>query len=126
MFKSLKSYRQELMLEAYEKGYPLMRYMYLQYPNDPNTLQLMYQYMFGPDLLIAPIVSPNTFNKTVYLPSQNNWLFVWSEQIYYSQLNNYVTVEAPIGHPPVFIRLNQQNQIPRESLNSFLEFIRNH
>ncbi|MCM3731150.1 DUF4968 domain-containing protein [Fictibacillus nanhaiensis] len=57
-------------------GVPLMRAMVLDYPNDVNTHGLNEQYMFGDNLLVAPIVNEGETNKSVYLPN-GEWIDFW-------------------------------------------------
>jgi alpha-D-xyloside xylohydrolase len=54
--------------EAHEKGVPLMRAMFLEFPNDPVCVYLDRQYMLGPSILVAPIFSPDG-EVTYYLPA---------------------------------------------------------
>ena len=53
-----------------ETGLPMMRALYLEYPDDKNVRYIDDQYLFGDNLLIAPILKP--LNKTnireIYLP----------------------------------------------------------
>ncbi|MDI9497578.1 MAG: alpha-xylosidase [Bacillota bacterium] len=58
--------------EANERGLPLMRAMVLSFPEDPNCLWLDRQYMLGPDLLVAPVFSPDG-GVAVYLPDCGDW-----------------------------------------------------
>lgn len=56
-----------------ETGVPLMRAMFVEYPEDANTHDLEYQYMFGDNLLVAPIVTASTTSKDIYLP-EGEWI----------------------------------------------------
>lgn len=57
-------------------GIPLMRAMVLEAPTDTNTYGLTDQYMFGDNLLVAPIVNAGETNKSVYLPD-TEWIDLW-------------------------------------------------
>jgi alpha-glucosidase (family GH31 glycosyl hydrolase) len=57
-------------------GIPLMRAMAIEYPNDTNTYSLNTQYMFGDNLLVAPIVNEGETNKSIYLPA-GEWADFW-------------------------------------------------
>lgn len=48
VYKGLASYRKRLVAEAAEHGYPVVRYLFLHYPDDPNTHALRYQFCSGP------------------------------------------------------------------------------
>jgi alpha-D-xyloside xylohydrolase len=54
--------------EAHERGVPLMRAMFLEFPNDPACAYLDRQYMLGPSILVAPVFSPDG-EVTYYLPA---------------------------------------------------------
>lgn len=57
--------------EAHETGLPLMRPMFLEYPADMETFSTDAQFMFGSELLVAPVVKKGARNKNVYLPGRN-------------------------------------------------------
>jgi len=68
---SLKSYLQEASKEACEKGVPVLRAMFLEFPNDPACEYLDRQYMLGSNLLVAPVFSEDNV-VTYYLP-EGEW-----------------------------------------------------
>ena len=51
--------------EAHETGLPLMRPMFLEYPADMETFSTDAQFMFGSELLVAPVVKKGARNKNV-------------------------------------------------------------
>ena len=53
---------------ASEKGYPVIRPMFFEYPDDEICYTLDSQYMFGSDIIFAPIVNRGQTVKTVYIP----------------------------------------------------------
>ena len=63
----LMPYLYAAMIEAHEKGIPMMRPMMLEFPEDPACDTLDRQYMFGPDLLVAPVFREDG-NVSYYLP----------------------------------------------------------
>ena len=54
----LRPYVMEQMRTAHEDGLPPMRAMLLEFPDDAEVWALADQFMFGPDLLVAPILEP--------------------------------------------------------------------
>ena len=54
-------------------GMPLMRHMALAYPNDRAAIRRDDQFMFGPDLLAAPVLEPSQRKRGVYLP-RGRWV----------------------------------------------------
>jgi alpha-D-xyloside xylohydrolase len=57
--------------EAHEQGVPVLRAMFLEFPNDPACAWLDRQYMLGPDLLVAPVFSEDG-EVTYYIP-EGDW-----------------------------------------------------
>jgi len=101
VFASLFGYRKELIADASTAGWPVVRHMWLHFPDDPNVLSLSDQYMFGPDLLVKPVVIGGITEVSVYFP-KGEWMNVWSQRNYTSNGQEFV-VECPIGQPPVFL-----------------------
>ncbi|MEO8853918.1 MAG: TIM-barrel domain-containing protein [Ginsengibacter sp.] len=62
-------------------GLPMLKAMFLNYPDDPSTWYLEDQYMFGEDMLIAPIMEENTRMRNVYLP-KGKWIDYQTNEIY--------------------------------------------
>jgi alpha-glucosidase (family GH31 glycosyl hydrolase) len=60
--------------EAHATGLPITRHHLLTYYNDDIAIQQEYQYTFGNDLLVAPIVHQNQFVQDVYLPIGESWI----------------------------------------------------
>jgi len=67
----LKPYIMQCAREAHEKGVPVLRAMFIEFPNDPACAYLDRQYMLGPDLLVAPVFSESG-EVTYYLP-EGEW-----------------------------------------------------
>jgi alpha-D-xyloside xylohydrolase len=63
----LKPYILQCAREACEKGIPVLRAMFLEFPDDPACAYLDRQYMLGPDLLVAPVFSEDG-EVPYYLP----------------------------------------------------------
>eukprot|EP00121_Abeoforma_whisleri_P013845 Awhi_evm1s12776 len=99
VFQALHFYRKELMVEAEEKGYPLARAMFLEFPEDPVAYDLNLQYMFGSELLVAPVMDDNVTVVEVYLP-QGDWTHIWSQETFVGPQTLNIT--APMGTPAVF------------------------
>ncbi|CAF0961158.1 unnamed protein product [Rotaria sordida] len=68
--------------EAHATGLPITRHHLLTYYNDEIAIQQEYQYTFGNDLLVAPIVKQNQFLQDVYLPFGENWIDLSTNLIY--------------------------------------------
>jgi len=57
-------------------GLPVMRHLALVYPDDPEAVAQDDEFMFGPDLLAAPVVAPGQTQRDVYLP-EGRWVEFW-------------------------------------------------
>jgi len=90
-----------LVIEKYvNTGLPAQRPLFVHYPDDKSTYDISYQYMLGPDLLVAPVLKPDVDEWDIYLPP-DKWIHLWSGEAF--QHGN-LTVQAPTGMPPVFYR----------------------
>lgn len=97
----LRPYVAGLMRAAHEQGDPLMRPMFYHYPDDPRCWAVDDQYMFGPDLLVAPVTDAGVSERSVYLP-QGIWCDAWTgERI---EGGGDLACNAPVERIPVFIR----------------------
>jgi alpha-glucosidase (family GH31 glycosyl hydrolase) len=104
IYAAWKPYRMELVKEASEIGIPVVRHPYIHYPDDPEVLNLRYQFMVGTGLMVAPVLDPGTDTVEVYLPA-GGWVHLWTGDRYGSPDRGlYETVSAPIGEPAVFYR----------------------
>jgi alpha-glucosidase (family GH31 glycosyl hydrolase) len=87
--------------EACLNGIPIMRALVLDYPDDPSVLNLSDEYLFGPEILVAPILEEGAVQRNVYLP-QGNWIDYWTEKTYSGPC--LITAQAKLDRLPLFIR----------------------
>ncbi|HHY74383.1 MAG TPA: DUF4968 domain-containing protein [Bacillus bacterium] len=90
-----------LFMEASKTGIPVMRPLFLEYPDDPNVSNLFDQFLIGENVLIAPIMKPDTNNRVVYLP-EGNWVNYWTDEI--TSGRKHILVEAPLETLPIYIK----------------------
>ena len=100
--RRLKPYISRIYAEAHENGSPLMRAMFYEFPEDPVCWDLTDQYMFGPDYLVAPVMTPGARKRTVYLPA-GTWMDIRTEEVFPG--SGYIEVDAPLESIPVFERV---------------------
>lgn len=100
--ESMKPYITKLMKEAHEKGTPVMRPLFYDFPEDTVCWEEETQYMFGPDLLVAPVMEEGVTERTVYLPEKSEWTNVWTKEKH--QGGQVIKVKAPIDQIPLFSR----------------------
>ncbi|MCF7941551.1 MAG: alpha-glucosidase [Spirochaetia bacterium] len=102
VFAALRPYHEALSEEYQQTGIPPMRMMQLEYPAEIKELEAWpYQYLYGSDLLVAPVIKPDRRAWKVRLPD-DQWVHLWSGTEYRGGCT--VTVSAPWGEPPVFYR----------------------
>lgn len=100
----LKPYISNLMQEAHEKGTPVIRPLFYDFPDDKTAWQVNDEYMFGPDLLVAPIFYEKQRSRTVYLPAGAEWKNAFSGEIFGG--GQSVECDAPLDIIPLFVRDN--------------------
>lgn len=99
--EKLRPYIRNIMKEAHELGSPVMRTMFYQFPEEEQCWNLTEQYMFGSDILVAPVMEYGQREKEVYLPQGVNWMDLNSKEKY--EGGQWIKVKAPLSVIPVFI-----------------------
>ncbi|QTM98432.1 family 31 glucosidase [Sediminibacillus dalangtanensis] len=98
----LRPYIAELMEAAHEKGTPPMRPLFYDFPEDQEAWNVEDAYMFGPDLLVAPVLQGGTESRSVYLPQGETWKDANSGELH--EGGQRVTCETPLETIPLFVR----------------------
>ena len=96
------------MAQAHELGRPVIRPMFSEFPQDKTCWELQDQYLFGPDLLVAPIVYEDTYERRVYLPRGVSWTLICDGSVY--EGGQSVKVAADISQIPVFLREGRHSE----------------
>ena len=73
----LLPYNYTVAREASDTGLPMMRALWLHYPDDPEAVKLGTEYLWGRDLLVAPVVEKGAKSRRVYLPA-GTWYDWWT------------------------------------------------
>ena len=102
MRERLRPYVTKRMQEAHEKGTPVMRPMFYDFPDDPICWEVETQYLFGPDILVVQITDAGCRTIEVYLPAGASWTNAWSGEKF--QGGQWITADAPIEQIPLFAR----------------------
>jgi len=105
----LRPYIKGLMQEAAENGAPPMRPLFFDFPEDKAAWKIEDQYMFGPDLLVAPILYAGQSIRKVYLPTGIKWKNIWTGET--SRGGCTVNADAPIEQIPLYVREDSQLKI---------------
>lgn len=100
--ETLRPYTRAVMADAHEHGQPVMRGMFHEFPGDETCWDLADQYMFGPDLLVAPVLEAGARRRRVYLPAGATWVETVSGVEHAG--GQWVEADAPLDVIPVFAR----------------------
>jgi alpha-glucosidase len=87
--------------DACSSGIPIMRPLVLDYPSDPQVLNLADEYLFGPDLLVAPVLEEGALERKLYLP-KGKWIDYWSDELFVGP--RFITTQASLDTIPLFVR----------------------
>lgn len=87
---------------THQTGAPFMRALFMDFPHDPKCARQRYEYMFGPDLLVAPVYKQGMTTRRVYLPAGADWYNYWTHKFHHG--GQTITVAAPIQTIPLFVR----------------------
>ena len=98
----LRPYIMEQMKLAHEKGIPVIRPLFFDFYKDQKAFDVDDQFMFGPDILVAPILNQGQVKRTVYLPGQAKWLDPYTDTEYEGAQT--IEVDAPLERIPVFLK----------------------
>ncbi|CAM9381579.1 unnamed protein product [Pylaiella littoralis] len=126
---ALLPYWYTLFQEASDTGMPMMRPMWVQYPDDANTFDMDDQWMAGSDLLVKPVVAEGATAADVYFPGQaEDFSGSGTGSLWYDAdtletvegAGKYRLIEAPIDKIPVFQRggsiIPRKQRLRRSSL----------
>jgi alpha-D-xyloside xylohydrolase len=98
----LRPYIMRQMKSAHETGAPVMRPLFFDFPDQAESWQIEDQYMFGPDILVAPVLEAGQRSRKVWLPEGCTWVDLATG----ARRNGgqWCECAAPIEAIPVFIR----------------------
>ena len=98
----LRPYIHEQMALAARSGLPPMRPLFVDYPEDARAWLIDDQFLFGPSILVAPILVAEGTAREVYLPEGAAWVDAWSGDEFAG--GQVILVDAPLERIPVFVR----------------------
>ncbi|KAE9376285.1 glycoside hydrolase family 31 protein [Stipitochalara longipes BDJ] len=100
--EDMRDYTRQLMRDAHEKGTPIMRPCFYDFPEDVRCWDIEEQYMYGKKYLCCPVFKLGQRKIKVYLPSGVTW-DSWSGDTSYDG-GQVIEVDCPLDTMPVFIR----------------------
>ena len=98
----IRPYIVKQMKAAHEKGTPVMRPLFYDFSGDKNAWDVDDQYMFGPDILVAPVIEADTYDRMVYLPSGATWTNAWTDEKFDG--GQEIKVDASLDVIPLFLK----------------------
>lgn len=101
--EQLRDYTRKLMKQAHEKGTPVMRTLFYEFPDDNSCWEVEDQYLYGDEYLVAPILEHGTRNRQVYLPAGCRWKDFHSSLEYDG--GQWIEAKAPLSIIPVYQKI---------------------
>ncbi len=98
----LRPYIRKQMELTHEKGIPVMRPLFFDFKDDKAAWDVDDQYMFGPDLMVAPVLEAGAASRKVYLPAGASWTDAWTGKTF--QGGAVIDADAPIDIIPLFLK----------------------
>ncbi|WP_421939003.1 glycoside hydrolase family 31 protein [Pedobacter sp.] len=89
------------MHQQYENGIPMMRALVLNHQDDENVYEIGDQYMFGDNIMVAPVTTKGAITRSVYLP-KGTWFNYYTAEKYEGR--QYHHVVAPMDTIPLFVK----------------------
>lgn len=116
-FRTIDEMKYRLMPYVYaqakdcsEHGLPMVRALFIEFPDDPGSWQIDDEYMFGSDILVAPLMRQGATGRNVYLPP-GTWIDYQTGKDYFGGWNK---IEA--GQIPEIIMVRDGAVIPKIAL----------
>ena len=97
----LLPYNYTLVREACDTGLPPMRALWLHYANDTEAVKLGNEYLWGRDILVAPVVEKGAKSRRVYLPA-GTWFDWWTGKKFEGR--QWIEREVDLATLPLFVR----------------------
>ncbi len=114
IYKAMTPLYKELVHENAAKGIPVQRPLFLHNEDDERSYTEQFEYLLGPDVLVAPVYKEGASDREVYLPS-DEWIHLWSGKEF---AKGDHTVEAQMGHTPVFYKKGSKAAEIMENIRS--------
>ena len=105
----MRDYTREVMRQAHEKGSPVMRTLFYEFPEDKECWDITDAYLYGPDILVAPVCHEGAEGRRVYLPQGASWTHAGTGEVYEGGV--WLDVEAPLETVPLFLRDGRQGYL---------------
>jgi len=97
----LMPYLYSLVRETHDSGMPIMRALWLHYPDDPQAVGRSDQYLWGKDMLVAPVIEAGAAARQVYLPP-GGWYDFWTGER--SEGGRQIERKVDLATLPLYVR----------------------
>jgi alpha-D-xyloside xylohydrolase len=81
--------------DSSERGLPMLRALFIEYPGDPGSWQVEDEYLFGSDILVSPLMESGVSARDVYLPP-GQWIDYQSGKVYAGGWHNIAAGQIPV------------------------------
>lgn len=98
----LRPYTRALMEDSEKTGSPIIRPLFYDFPQDRNAWDIKDEFLFGKDILVAPVTEYKQRSRKVYLPEGQKWIEIYSCTGF--EGGRTVDCAAPLERIPVFVR----------------------
>ena len=98
----LLPYVYSLAWKVTSEDYTIQRPLVMDFRDDPATWDIGDQFMFGPDLLVSPVLTEHATRRTLYLPAGTRWYDFWTGM--HDEGGAEVYVDAPLDRIPLDVR----------------------
>lgn len=99
----LLPYLYSVAWQVTSKGATFMQPLVMDFPKDPQVLDIGNQYLFGPAIMVTPVTSAGATNQSLYLPSDRApWYNFWTGET--APAGQRIETAAPIETLPLFVR----------------------
>jgi oligosaccharide 4-alpha-D-glucosyltransferase len=99
---SLLPYIYTAAAQAHINGYPIIRPLFFEFPEDGNALNADWEYMFGESILVRPIFEEHQKKVDVYLPEGNYWYNFWTNERFDG--GQWISIKTDLETIPLFIK----------------------
>lgn len=98
----LMPYLYSLAWKVTSDDYTIMRPLVMDFRSDPNTWNLGDQFMFGPAILVSPVLKSGATSRSVYLPGATTWYDFWTGTSAHG--DQTIQTDAPLERLPLYVR----------------------
>ena len=97
-------YLYDIFYNSEKNGLPVIRPLILHYQNDERTYEINDQFLFGENIMVAPVLEQGKKARMVYLPKGTKWIDYWTKEVF--EGGQYIVKETPLDVCPIYIKDN--------------------